>query len=127
VLIALIIAGIALGVLFNSGLTGLLTTQTASNYQQAVARARSVLTLAVHATPLVAGDWRGDDGGGFSWHLRVTPITSTTVRPAYSLSPRGSTSFPMTLYAVTAWISWRDAGGDRDVRLDTEQIGQAAR
>ncbi len=127
VLIALVIAGLALGVLFNAGLTGLLATQAASQDEQAIARARSHLTLAAHASPLVAGDWQGDDGGGFAWHLRVTPTASTTVQPAYAVASRGSSSFPLTLYAVTVWISWADRGNRREVRLDTEQIGQGSR
>lgn len=127
VLIALVIAGLALGVLFNSGLTGLLATQAASQDEQAVARARSHLTLAVHASPLVAGDWQGDDGGGFAWHLRVAPIASTTVQPAFAVTPRQSSTFPLTLYGVTVWISWADRDNRREVRLDTQQIGQGAR
>jgi general secretion pathway protein I len=126
VLIALVIAGLALGVLFNAGLTGLLATQAASQDEQAIARARTHLTLAVHASPLVAGDWQGDDGGGFAWHLRVAQIARATVRPAYALTPRGSSSFPLTLYAITVWISWADRDNRREIRLYTEQIGQGA-
>jgi general secretion pathway protein I len=127
VLVAFVIAALALVVLYRAGLTGLLSTQAASHYEEATARARSHLTMAVHASPLVAGDWRGDDGGGFAWHLRVAPIASTAVQPVGALTLRGSASFPVTLYAVTVWITWRDGGGAREVRLDTEQIGQAAR
>jgi general secretion pathway protein I len=127
VLVALIIAGAALGVLFDSGLSSLRSAQAASHYEQAVARARSHLTLAVHASPLVAGDWQGDDGSGFAWHLRVAPIASTTVRPATALTLRKSASFPLTLYAVSVSIAWRDGGTPREVQLDTEQIGQGAR
>ena len=58
-----------------------MATQAAAHYEQAVAHARSHLTAAVHASPLVAGDWQGDDGAGFHWHLRVAPIASTAVRP----------------------------------------------
>ncbi len=126
-LVAFVIAALALGVLFHAGLSGLHAAQAASHYEQAVARARSHLTLAVHASPLVAGDWQGDDGGGFSWHLRVAPIASTTVRPVNAVTLRGSASFPLTLYAVTVWIGWRDGGTPREVRLDTEQIGQGTR
>jgi general secretion pathway protein I len=127
VLIALAIAGIALGVLFSAGLTGVRATQAASHYEQAVARARSHLTLAVHASPLVAGDWQGDDGGGFTWHLRVAPITSTAVQPLYAVTPRKSSTFPISLYAVSVWIGWHDGERTREVRLDTDQIGQAPR
>lgn len=127
VLIALVIAGLALGALFSAGLAGLHATQAASHYEQAIARARSHLTLAVHASPLAAGDWQGDDGGGFTWHLRVAPIASTAVRPLYAVTPRKSSTFPVSLYAVSVVIGWHDGERARDVRLDTEQIGQAAR
>jgi general secretion pathway protein I len=127
VLIALAIAGAALAVLFNAGLTGLLATQAASHYEQAIARARSHLTMAVHASPLVAGDWQGDDGGGFAWHLRVAPLASTAVRPAFAVTPRASSSFPLTLYSVSVSVGWHDGSGIREVRLDTEQIGQGSR
>jgi hypothetical protein len=82
--------------------------------------------LAVNANPLVAGDWQGDDGGGFAWHLRVTRLASTAVRPVYAATARGSSSFPLTLYAVTVWIGWADNGNRREVRLDTAQVGQGA-
>jgi general secretion pathway protein I len=127
VLIAFVIAALALGVLFDAGLSALRATRAASHYEQAIARARSHLALAVHASPLVAGDWQGDDGGGFVWHLRVTPIASTAVRPINAVTLRGSSSFPVTLYAVNVGIAWRDGGTPREVRLDTEQIGQELR
>lgn len=127
VLIAFVIAALALGVLFDGGLSALRATRAASHYEQAIARARSHLALAVHASPLVAGDWQGDDGGGFVWHLRVTPIASTAVRPINAVTLRGSSSFPVTLYAVNVGIAWRDGGTRREVRLDTEQIGQEMR
>ena len=38
-----------------------------------------------------------------------------------------SSSFPVTLYAVNVGIAWRDGGTPREVRLDTEQIGQELR
>ncbi len=127
VLVALVIAALALGVLFNAALTGLASTETASHYEQAVARARSRLSAAVNASPLVPGDWRGDDGGGFAWHLHVAPLASANVQPVNAVTLRGSASFPLTLYAVTVWVAWRDDSGVREVRLDTEQIGQDAR
>ncbi len=127
VLVAAAIAALALGVLFQSGLDGLRAAQAASHYEQAVARARSHLTLAVHASPLVAGDWRGDDGGGFAWHLRVTPIADTTVRPIRAFTLAASASFPLTLYAVSVSIAWHDGDTPREVQLDTQQIGQGAR
>ena len=127
VMIALIIAALALGVLFGSSLSALRATHAASRYEQAIARARSHLALAVHAAPLVAGDWQGDDGGGFVWHLRVTPLASTAVRPVNAVTLRAASSFPLTLCTLTVRIGWREGGRQREVRLDTEQIAQGSR
>lgn len=113
--------------LFHAGLSGLHAAQAASHYEQGFARARSHLALAVHSGPLFAGDWQGDDGGGFTWHLRVSPIASTTVRPVYAVTPRQSSTFPLTLYAVSVSVAWHDGNQAREVQLDTEQIGQGTR
>lgn len=127
VLVAFVIAALALAVLYNAGVSGLRATAAAAHYEQAVARARSHLTMAEHASPLVAGNWSGDDSGGYSWQLRVAPIASTTVRPITALTLPGSANFPLTLYAISISITWHDGGTTRDVRLDTEQIGQGVR
>jgi len=124
VIIAFVIAALALAVLYHAGITGLRSTAAAAHYEQAVARARSHLTLADHASPLMAGNWSGDDGGGYLWHLRVTPIASTTVRPITALMRPGSANFPLTLYAITVWITWHDARATRVVQLNTQEIGQ---
>jgi len=127
VLVALSIAVLALAALFQLGFSGLHSTQAASHYEQAVARARSRLTLAVHAKPLISGVWDGDDGGGFTWHLQVAPIARTMVRPEFGVTARGSTTFPLTLYAVGVSIAWRDGDRVRHVDLVSEQIAQGAR
>ena len=123
VLVAFVIAGLALAAMFNAVLIGLRTAQAASHYEQAVARARSRLAMAVHADPLIAGTWQGDDGGGFNWRVRVTPLATAKVQPIYRPVSRMAANFDVTLYAVTVWVAWHD-GGRREVRLDTEQIGQ---
>lgn len=127
VVVAFVIAALALGVLFSAGVSGLHAMQTAGHYEQAISRARSRLAMAVHADPLVAGDWRGDDGGGFHWRIRVAPLANTTVRPLHAATLSASRSYPLTLYAVDVWIAWRDGRTAREVHLDTEQIGQGAR
>jgi prepilin-type N-terminal cleavage/methylation domain-containing protein len=123
VIIALIITGMASVVLFEAAGSGLRATQTASMYDQAIVRAKSRLAAATHGTKLATGDWRGDDGGGFRWRLRVAPIASASARPVGVAGPRASTSIPVVLYSVSVWIDWNDGGGKRDVRLDTEQVG----
>lgn len=127
VLIALVIATMALGVLFQAGLSGLRAEQTASKYEQAVSRARSRLTAAIHASPLIGGDWRGDDGDGFTWHLHVAPLASTTVRPVYAATPGRLSGFPVTLYSVAVVIAWHEGSAVRQARLETQQIGRDAR
>jgi general secretion pathway protein I len=120
VLIAFVIAALALGVLFDAGVSALRGARAASRYEQAIARARSHLALAAHASPLVAGDC-------FIWHLRVAPLASTAVRPVNAVSLRGMSSFPVTLCEVSVWIAWREGKASREVRLDTEQIAQGIR
>jgi general secretion pathway protein I len=127
VVVAFTIAALALGVLFHAGLSGLRAEQAASNYEQAISRARSRLAAAVHANPLTSGDWQGDDGGGFTWHLRVAPLASTDVRPMYAATPGGLSTFPLTLYSVAVVIAWHEGKITRQVRLDTQQIGQGSR
>ena len=123
VVIALIIAGVAAALLFQATGTGLHQAQTASMYDQAIVRAKSRLAAATYGSKLTAGDWRGDDGGGFRWRLNVAPVAATTVRPVGLVGPRGASSHPVILYRVDVWIGWNDGGTERDVRLETEQVG----
>jgi general secretion pathway protein I len=123
VIIALIIAGIAAVALFEAVGSGLYATRTASMYDQAIVRAKSRLATASHGVRLAPLDQRGDDGGGFRWHLRVAPVASALLRPAGLAGPRANTSFPVVLYQVTVWIGWGDDSTNRQVRLDTEQVG----
>ena len=123
VIIALIIAGMAAGALFEAVGSGLHGTQTATMYDQAIVRGRSRLVAAVHGTKLTAGDWRGDDGGGFQWRLRVAPVASASLRPVGLVGPRAAASLPVVLYGISVWIGWKDGDTERDVRLETEQVG----
>lgn len=124
VLVAFMIGALAIGVLYEAALTGLYSTTVASHYEQALSLARSHLAIAAHGGPPVAGESRGDDGGGFSWRLLVAPIATEAMPPINVITRAEAPSTPITLYAITVWISWRDAGTRRSVRLDTEQIGQ---
>ncbi len=123
VIIALIIAGVAAGALFEAVGSGLHETQTATMYDQAIVRGKSRLAAAVHGAKLAAGDWQGDDGGGFRWRLRVAPVASASMRPVGLVGPRSASSFPVVLYGVSVWITWKDGATVRDVRLETEQVG----
>lgn len=121
VLIAFIIAGLAIATLTRAAAGGLTATRVAIRYEEAVARARSHLAATTYGAPIAAGDHQGDDGGGFHWRVRVAPIAATTIQPLGTVKRPG---MPVTLYSVSVWITWRDGDANRDVRLDTEQIGQ---
>jgi general secretion pathway protein I len=123
VMIALIIAGMAAVALFEAVGSGMHATQTAAMYDQAIVRARSRLAAATHGTRLAPSDRRGDDGGGFQWRLRVTPIANAALRPVGLIGPRSATTHQVVLYEVTVWIGWNDGSTERQVRLDTEQVG----
>jgi general secretion pathway protein I len=123
VVIALIIAGMAAVALFEATGSGLMATHTAAMYDQAIVRAKSRLAATTFGTRLAPVDQRGDDGGGFRWHLRVAPVARAALRPAGLVGPRGNASVPVVLYGVTVWIGWNDGGHEREVRLDTEQVG----
>lgn len=127
VLVAFAVAAVALSVLFHAGMSGLRLEVSASRYEQALARAQSHLAMAVHAEPLEAGDWRGDDGDGFVWHLNVAPIATSSIHSVSALTRQGSTDFGLTLWSVTVWVGWRDGSGLRQVRLGTEQASEMAR
>jgi general secretion pathway protein I len=123
VIIALLIASLAAGVVFKAVGIGLHETQTAAMYDQAIVRAKSRLAAAVHGTKLSVGDSRGDDGGGFHWRLQVRQAASVSMRSVGLIGPRAGMSFPVVLYDVSVSIGWNDGGTERDVRLVTEQVG----
>jgi general secretion pathway protein I len=116
ILVAFIIAAIALAVLFGGAMEGLRASRTAVGYEEAVARARSHLAAA-RVTPL-PGDTSGDDGSGYRWRLLVRAVDSFR-QPQ---SPQTPPPPGVTLYAITVWISWRESGRTREVRLDSESL-----
>jgi general secretion pathway protein I len=128
VLIAFVIAGLALAVLYHLEVTSLTEIHTAARYQEAVARARSHMAVALHGEPLTPSDRQGDDGGGFHWRIRIVPVAQTALTPM-SIGPQPAQSLRMVLYSVVVLITWGDgeSSGSREVRLETEQIGEAAR
>jgi general secretion pathway protein I len=126
VMIALIIAGLAAATLLAAVGTGLHASQTASMYDQAIVRAKSRLAVATKGARLAPEDRRGDDGGGFSWRLRVAPVAAASQRPVGLLGPRAASSVSVVLYDVSVWISWKDGDVERNVHLDTMEVGGAA-
>jgi len=119
VLIAFTIAALALGLLFRAASSGLLSVETAGRYEEAVSRARSHMAEIGRDASPVAGESEGDDGGGYHWHLRVTPeARGQTASNGPIAGPP-----PPVLYAVMVAISWHDAGKTREFVLRSERMG----
>ena len=118
-MVAFTIAALALAVLYRGAAEGLQATRTAGDVEQAIARARS--HLAAQGVALTAGDQQGDDGGGFHWHVRTTPVGSFAP-PAGEPGQPGQPA-AVTLYALSVSISWKTNGHTREVQLDSERLG----
>ena len=104
VMVAFVIASLASLVLYQAGFNGVLETSTAARYQQAVVRAQSRLASIGTLTALRAGQFSGDDGGGFHWSLSIAPEQSAG---------------KLTLYAVQLTENF----GARHVTLATARLG----
>jgi general secretion pathway protein I len=118
VVVALAIAGLALVGLFRAGSGGLFSVDTAARAEEAVQRAQSHLAAVGRDAALVAGDSTGDDGAGYRWSLRITPLAARQ-----SLAPDGISSATTTLFNVEVAISWPGRAGERSVVLRTLRLG----
>ena len=120
VVVALAIAGLALVGLFRAGSGGLFAVDTAARAEEAVQRAQSHLAAVGRDAALVAGEFTGDDGAGYRWTLRVTPLIARQ-----SLAQDGISSATTTLFNVEVAISWPGRAGERSVVLRTRRLGSA--
>jgi general secretion pathway protein I len=121
VLVAFIIAGLALAVLFRGAIEAVRGTRLSGHYQEALARAQSRMASFGRDLPLVDSDRQGDDGGGFHWRTRVTTAATAPV------SALGGAHAPLVaLHAIEIVISWETDGGNRQVVLHTARTGFAA-
>jgi len=106
VCVALVIAAAGTLELYQAGFTGAAATAAASREQEATVRAQSRLAAIGTLTPLAAGDWSGDDGGGFAWRLEIS---------------REASDGGFTLYRVRV----SEIFGRRLVTLETQRVGAA--
>lgn len=116
VLVAFVIAALALGVLFRSAGESQTAVAAAAQYQEALSRARSRLAALEATGAPRAGDESGDDGGGYRWRVRTTPLAAGTARPN-GVAPQ--------LFTVSVAVSWGAGGQARSVQLDTRRLGVA--
>lgn len=103
VMVAFVIAALASLVLYQVAFNAAAQSLTAARYQEALARAQSRLAALGPLTPLQPGRSGGDDGGGFSWEMSITPEQSNG---------------QITLYAVRL----TERFGARAVTLATQRV-----
>jgi general secretion pathway protein I len=121
VVVALAIAALALVVLFHSGSEGLVSVDTAARAQEAVERAQSHLAAVGRSAALGQGESSGDDGGGYRWHLRITPVASWPMQ-----TPNGAAPAATTLFDVEVAVSWPGRDHIRSVTLRSRRIAAAS-
>jgi general secretion pathway protein I len=121
-LVALLIAGMALAVLFQGAGGGLRAAAVANRYQEALAHARSRLATIGHGLALAPLHQRGEDGYGFHWQIDITRTGSAVPLRQPADAMHGAAP-QLALYAVQVSESWMGEAGPRQVRLMTERIG----
>ena len=124
VMVAFVIAALALTVLFRGIGTGLAAVRTAGMYEEAVSRAKSHLALLGRDAGLTAGDFNGDDGRGYHWHLTVALVATSKAKAQDTQGFALPAAPAVGLYAVTVTLSWTEHGKQRDVTLRTSRLGR---
>ena len=109
VLVAAVIAGLALAVLFRGAAGSVEAARVAAHVQEATSRARSRLSALEGAEP-VPGEQAGDDGGGYRWRTRVASVE------------RGG---GFALFDLDVQIAWSLDGGERRVELRSRRMAPA--
>ena len=115
VMVALVIAGLALGVMFDAAAVGLRASQRAARTAEALSLARSRLAALGHGAALVAADTQGDDGA-YHWRQRVELMAALP-------RPRGA----VRLYAVRVALSGPEDGAVHAVELADRRLGLGER
>ncbi len=96
----------------------------ARDQAEATALAQTLLASAGIETPLGAGESSGALAGRFRWQLNVVPYDEGH-RPGTSEHVRSLP--PITLWRVTASVSWNNGGGggERNLTLSTLRVGKS--
>jgi general secretion pathway protein I len=111
VMIALMIAGFSLALLYDAVSDSITGVRIAGDYAEALSRARSHLAAIGRNPLLVVGRHDGDDGSGFHWHLVVEPVPGESDPTGY------------TVYDCSVVISWAEGAVPRQVTLETRRLG----
>lgn len=119
VLVALVIALIALGVLFGGVASSLRTARETALWGRAIETAES--RLAAIADPASAlGEHEGEASDGFRWRTSVAFISAAA---APNPARRGIWARGTGLYAVSVTVLWQDGGAEQQFKLDSAMLG----
>ena len=114
VVVALAIAGLGLALLVAATGSGLDSSTAAARYLQAASHAQSRLAQLGLTFPLKKGEYSGEEGDGFHWHIRIADAVSHT-------STGGAAAL---LYPVTVTESWKSGRQQKNLSLYSERVGQ---
>lgn len=132
VVVASVIAALAVVVLFRAGGDSMLAADSAVRAEQAIELAQSHLAAFGRTGAPAPGEWSGDDGHGYRWHLRARPRAEhsvlVTAGTGATLNPRQRLISALVMYDVEVTISWPGGLGhrDRSVMLETVRLGAAS-
>ena len=124
ILVATVIAAAMFAVLLETALSGVRTVRAAGAYETAMALARSHLAMLGRNVADNAGDSHGSDGP-FEWRIKVTPQEVASSGPGIVNWFLHKDEAHATLYDVTATISWRSEGRQRELTVTTKRLGFA--
>ncbi|HWY62819.1 MAG TPA: prepilin-type N-terminal cleavage/methylation domain-containing protein [Rhizomicrobium sp.] len=116
VLVALAIAAIGLSFFLSATGVGLQNVVVADQYIVATRIAQSRLAQVGLTVPLKAGNYSGDDRGGFHWQVDIAPPLTYA---------KGSDTGPavLGLYPVNVRVRWRSGVSWKEISLPSERIG----
>lgn len=122
VMVAFVIAGLSLSLLYEGATGGLQATQSAVKTEEAVSLAKSHLAAIGRGQGIAQQESSGADGDDFSWHLSIRPVGTRQL--TLSDSDRANDQKPSSavLFDVTVTESWNDAGHTHSVRLATRRL-----
>ncbi len=85
VMAAMVIAALAITVLLQAGFTGAAENLDAGRTENALSRAQSRLASFGPLTPIAAGTFSGDDGGGYHWQVQISKLQSVGKLALYEI------------------------------------------
>ena len=120
VLVALAISALGVGALVEAASGGLTNVDVATQYLTALHHAQSHLASVGVETALAAGEQDGDDGDGYHWRIKITPVLAGARAADVGRPPLNSATPISPINASTIRSSRRvkpahSAGSDREI------------